>query len=271
MKIYTADQLAYLREGYKLMDLASLTIEFNREYKLAKSPTQIKATLSNHKITCGRSTGSINSVPKLLTGAQAAFVNELYKHIPLADVTRELNAWAGTKLTTQQITTFVKNHGIKSGRTGCFEKGNKAWNDGIKGSIKPNITSFKKGQIPKNIKPFGHERVCSKDNYILIKVDEINPNTGFRGHYRHKHVVLWENKHGPVPIGHVVTFKNGDKRDFSNENLTLVTRNALCRYNKKRTYDLPKELIPTMKSIVDLETKIAHKKKTLNTKITTAA
>jgi hypothetical protein len=35
--------------------------------------------------------------------------------------------------------------------------------------------------------------------------------------------VLWEEKNGKVPEGHVLTFLDGDKRNISLENLALIT------------------------------------------------
>lgn len=78
----------------------------------------------------------------------------------------------------QQLSAFVKRHKIKSGRTGQFKGGHKAWNAGSKGMMKANKESFKKGNLPGNIKPLGSERIDSKDGFILIKIAEKNPYTG---------------------------------------------------------------------------------------------
>lgn len=262
-KMYSDEQLAFLREGYKLMGVDSLTAAFNREYKTNKTTTQIKSTLTNHKIVSGRNTGHATGKLLAFTLEQKYFIQELYKCMTHKEIVIALKEEYGVETTAAKIKAFTNNHKILSGRTGFFEKGSTAWNTGTKGATTANATSFKKGSTPANQQPFGHERICTKDGYILIKVDEINPNTGFRGHYRHKHVVLWEQANGPVPAGHVVTFKNGDKRDLSDENLALVKRSTLCRYNKKRVNSLPKELIPTMKNIVGLEIEIAKKAHTM--------
>lgn len=193
---------------------------------------------------------------KKYTAAHLAFVAEAYLHLSLGAVTQEFNRYFKTDLSVMQIRGITRNHNMKSGRTGFFEKGAVSWNAGTKGVMQPNSGNFKKGSIPANQQPIGHERICTKDGYVLIKVDEINPHTGFRGRYRHKHVVIWEKENGPVPDGHVVTFKDGDKTNIDIGNLECIDRNLLCRMNKSQVYDLPKELIPTMKNIVKLRAKI---------------
>src|SRR5690625_2145733 len=78
-------------------------------------------------------------------------------------------------ITLSQLDGALTNHKIRSGRTGRFEKGNKAWNKGMKGldlaGENGRKTQFKKGQKPLTYKPIGSERI-GKDGYIQVKVSE---------------------------------------------------------------------------------------------------
>jgi hypothetical protein len=74
-----------------------------------------------------------------------------------------------------------------TGRTGCFEKGDKPWNTGTKGVCKPNSGNFKSGQVSWNKKPVGYERICSKDGYVIVKVAE--PNV-----FKLKHRIVWKKQ-----------------------------------------------------------------------------
>ena len=55
---YTQEQLYFLRLGYWVLGIKELAIEFNAEFKLNKTPEQVRSTLKNHKYGSGRKPGS---------------------------------------------------------------------------------------------------------------------------------------------------------------------------------------------------------------------
>jgi hypothetical protein len=109
-----------------------------------------------------------------------------------------------------------------TGRTGCFKKGNIPHPDA--GAKSANKTSFKKGHKPDSWVPVGFERI-TKDGLIEIKVE--NPST-----WKSKHLCIWEKEHGKIPDGHIVTFIDGDDRNFSLDNLDLISRNENLQINR---------------------------------------
>ena len=145
-----------------------------------------------------------------------------------------------------------------TGRTGQFKKGNIPHpNARPRG---PNATSFKKGQVPPNRKPLWSERICTKDGYILMKIPERDPHTGFPTRYKHKHVWIWEQEHGPVPDGMVVSFIDGDKMNCSLDNLELLHRGDLAVFNKLGGNTLPGEIRTAAKLIAKVSTKSRQRK-----------
>lgn len=261
---YTQKHIAFLEREYPKRRVPELTEAFNRRFGLSKTPAQIRATLRNYGLRSGRNPGFEKGERTSMSKAQVRFLEKQFKTHTLPELTAAFNKKFGTSKKVSSIRAYVKNHGIKSGRTGHFSKGHKPWNDGTKGKgvCKPNSGTFKKGNVPARVKPLGHERICSKDDYVLIKVAEPNPYTGHKTRYRHKHVVLWEAKHGPVPPGHIVTFRDGDKRNFDDDNLVLVTRGQHGLYNKNRiNREFPPELVPIAKNIIDLKLNIARRQK----------
>ena len=124
-----------------------------------------------------------------------------------------------------QISSALKRYGLTTGRTGCFEKGLIPWNKGVKGSMKPNKSSFQKGHIPNNHKPIGSERIDNKDGYTKVKIAE--PNI-----WELKHKVIYEKYHGKVEEGSVVIFLDGNKKNFNIDNLRCVTRSQLLVMNR---------------------------------------
>ena len=189
------------------------------------------------------------------TQEQLAWLRENYQVMSRAQLAQEVRAVLGLDVTYKQVVAALKNHKIRGSRTGRFEPGQKAWNDGVKGSIPANRTSFRPGRAPHNTKQLWHERV-NVDGYVEIQVPETNPHTGYKHRYKHKHVWLWEQHHGEkVPAGHAVVFKDGDSRNFDSENLVLVTRAELLVMNLHGYKDAPEELKPSIMALARVEAK----------------
>lgn len=82
-------------------------------------------------------------------------------------------------------------------------------------------TQFKPGQLPHNTKPVGYEHT-DRDGYILVKVAD-------RRKMVHKHRYVWEQAHGPIPRGHNVMFRDGNRQNCSLDNLYLLSREEAGR------------------------------------------
>ncbi len=244
-----------MRTGYATMAIRQLTPAFNAEFGESKTERQLKAALNNHRITCGRKYGERIHFAHLYTEEQVQFLRDNYQGRSVAELTALFNERFVAAMTVLQIKAFVSNRGITSGRTGRFGKGSKPWNLGVKGCMGANPTSFKKGSVPPNRKPLGAERICSKDGFVLVKIAETNPYTGFPTRYKHKHVHVWEQNHGPVPKGHVVSFRDGDKLNCEPGNLMLLTRKELLCLNLHNYRETPDELKPSVLALAKLEAK----------------
>lgn len=255
---YTADMKAFLKKGYLTLDYMALTVEFNAEFGLNKRPEQVRSAIRNFGYRSG---------PDKVPAPRATYpdnqLNWLREHYPLLTITKltpAFNAAFGTDKTEAQIFGCVKRYGIKSGRTGNFQKGHVPVNKGKKGPPpkgKQLNTIFKKGQAPRNKKPIGHERIDSQDGYVYVKTDQKNPWTGAQGWYRQKHVVTWEQHNGPVPKGHCVLLKDGNKQNCSDiNNLMLVTRGQLAQLNKTKLINAPAELKEAALVTVDIASQL---------------
>lgn len=124
------------------------------------------------------------------------------------------------KLKLKKSAKFMLEHSSKS----FFPKGHQPLNKGRKqieymsaAQIeKTKATRFKKGNIPKNHKPVGYERV-TRDGYIEIKTAE--PNV-----FEIKHRLVWIEHNGKIPPGYNVQFKDGNRQNVCIENLYLISR-----------------------------------------------
>lgn len=262
------EHLEFLRTGYLSMNVRDLTMAFNKKFKLDKTEISIKSAIENRKIRCGRKPKDrIRGLSGLYTIEQVQFLKTNYQGRSLLEMWELFNTTFKTDFTLGQIKSALDNRGITSGLTGQFKKGSVPANKGTKGLTGRNKTSFKKGHVPKNLKDIGSERICSKDGYVLIKVDMINPHTGYRGHWLHKHVVDWEQVNGPVPKGMVLAFRDGDKLNIENHNLMLISRSLLCRLNKLRYKEAPAELKPSILLLARLVVKTAERRSKCNQRL----
>jgi hypothetical protein len=116
--------------------------------------------------------------------------------------------------------------GRTCGRQGInnrFPKGHVPANKGLRrpGYAPGNMakTQFKKGQRPHTWKPIGSERI-NADGYRDRKVTDTGyPPRDWVGIHR----LNWVAAYGPIPPGHIVAFKDGDKLNAAIENLELLT------------------------------------------------
>jgi hypothetical protein len=105
-------------------------------------------------------------------------------------------------------------------------------------------TQFKKGERRGRAaciyQPIGTERL-SKDGYRERKISDGMP---FQRRWRAVHLLVWEAAHGPLPPGHAVVFRNGDKADIRLDNLDCITRRQLMARNT--VHNLPTPLAQTV-------------------------
>ncbi len=194
---------------------------------------------------------------------QLKFLKTNYKKMFVPELTLTFNKTFSALRTEGAIKSTLSRNNFKSGRTGFFPKGNKPWNTGTKGVCKPNSGSFKKGNVPGNIRPIGSERICPKDGFILVKINEVNQHTKKKTRFKHKHVVIWEKENGSVPKGCVVAFKDSNKENCELENLMLINRAELLRLNINQYKKIFEKLKPSVLLMSKLQVKISKKEKDL--------
>lgn len=102
-------------------------------------------------------------------------------------------------------------------------------------------TQFKKGN-PARWMPIGSRRLI--DGYVYIKLTDVRyvPHTH---NWYLEHVLDWEIANGrPLPPGHALRFKNGNRTDVRLDNLELITRRENMARNS--VHNLPKPLVRTI-------------------------
>jgi len=146
-----------------------------------------------------------------------------------------------------------------------FKKGSEAWNKGIKGEeYKKTIGEdsykrmqngfFKSNNMPHNTLPGnGHisVRFDKKERpYKYIKIAD--------GNWVLYHRYVWEQEHGPIAKGMIVTFIDGNSLNCDLKNLKLITMKE--NLQRQSVHTMPEELKP----IVKMRSRITRKLNQLN-------
>ena len=131
--------------------------------------------------------------------------------------------------------SYIKNNGLHTGRTGRFKKGHVPANKGKKMPKelyeKVKGTMFKQGSIPANTMPVGTEKMLP-DGYIWIKVNDLR-RVKKQENWIQKHRVVYEKHYGKIPKGYVVIFLDRNRENFDPENLAAIKRSELAHLNKQ--------------------------------------
>jgi len=172
-----------------------------------------------------------------------------------------------TDVSAANLNSLRKRRGLKTGRTGRFEKGQTPINKGKpcepgKGGRHPNArrTHFVKGErrgvAARLYKPIGTERL-SKDGYRERKIHDGMP---LQSRWRAVHLIEWEILNGPRPKGHALKCLDGDRSNVDPSNWEAVPRALLPRlaggnrHRKVVAFDeAAPELRPTILALARLE------------------
>jgi hypothetical protein len=142
--------------------------------------------------------------------------------------------------------------GDSRGAATRFKKGHITWNKGksYRAGGRSAETQFKPGYNAPNKAPIGAHRIA--DGYLQRKISDTGyPPRDWRG----VHILLWEVCHGrPLPKGHALIFRDGDRSNIRISNLELLTRGELMRRNSIHRY--PPELKHTIRVVAKLKRKI---------------
>ncbi|MEI2416191.1 HNH endonuclease signature motif containing protein [Orrella sp. JC864] len=155
----------------------------------------------------------------------------------------------------------------KRANSGSFKPGMQPWNAGLKGvtGTHPNSrrTQFKKGEVRgaarHNYVPIGSLRLC-KDGYLERKTCDDHPVPARRWVAVHRQV--WEAANGPVPDGHIVVFKPGQRtvvvEEITLDRLECISRAENMRRNTIHNY--PQEIVRAVQMRGALNRRINHER-----------
>ena len=258
MKKYSEEVKAFIAENVAGMPTKNLVELVNAEFGTDFTESKMKSYKTNHKLKSGIGQGKPAGLPtKLYPGEVKDFIHENYKGVSYKGMADLLNKTFGTSYTKNQMQAYYKNHKLNSGLKGYFKKGHIPFNKGKKGLHQGGeATQFKPGHKPANWMPVGSERI-NADGYVDIKIQDGK----LQKNWKQKHLLLWEEAHGPVPDNHVVLFADGDCLNVTLDNLMLISRSELVVMNKRGLIAQDPDLTKMGKVVADVILKIGDRKK----------
>lgn len=175
-------------------------------------------------------------------------------------------AFGRDDVSAANLHSLRKRKGWRTGRTGCFAKGDAPVNKGKKcepgkGGRHPNArkTQFRKGErsgvAVRLWKPVGTERMA-KDGYLERKIHDGLP---LQSRWRAVHLIRWEAINGPVPKGFALKCMDGDRLNTDPANWEAIPRAIMPRLNGGRFKtklafdDAAPEVKPALLAIAKLE------------------
>lgn len=248
--VYTDEQKEFFREFIPGHTTDEVVAEFGRRFGEETTASKVKSYKTNHHIKSGTLKGKPAGDSILFPKEIREFIRENNRGKSAQELTGLLNETFGTDYTKAQIRSIRGRMHLDSGLTGRFEKGHVPANKGRKGFCSPGCEKgwFKKGSTPYNHKEIGTE-VMTTDGYLKIKIAE--PDVwGF------KHIMEWEKHNGKVPEGCCITFKDGNHRNCSIENLMCITRQVHGILNHEGLRSPCSEITETAITLAKLKIKI---------------
>ena len=236
-KKYTEEVKDFVREHIEGRSNKDLALLVNEIFGTDFTESKMKSFTSNYKIYRKKRAGYIKWNNRGYPREVKEFIEKHYIGVGPKEMTARLNQTFGSSYTHEQIKSYYHNHGLNSGLTGRFEKGNvpytkgKTWEEYMskEAQEKSRKTTFKKGNVPENELPLGTITKC-RDGYLLIKVS-MKGTLYERWSMLHRKV--WEEHYGSIPKGMIVSFKDGNKENCDPENLMLITMGENAQLNTR--------------------------------------
>ncbi len=190
--IFSKEEQQFIRDNVKGRTVRELYELYKKKYDNNITYTQLKNWKKHNNLKCEKR----YAPPKLFTEEQEKYLLKIYKNKEIKELADIMNKKFNCNVTPKQIEDYKKRHKLKS---------------------YDSTGQWLIGKHSKNYKPVGTERVSYisgyKNTFIKIKSNKWERKT----HY------MYKKYYGEIPKDCAIIFLNGNRDDFSKDNLGCVT------------------------------------------------
>jgi hypothetical protein len=216
--IWTNEQIKYLKRIANGKPKKVTLEKINKKFNLNLSLRQLNNCMSNNNIKV--------NIRHTWTNEQIEYLKKIAEGTPRKEIVKKLNDKFNLNLTILQVRDCMNGRGIRNNIDKKFSA-----KDGNRCQQEKPIGTVSKWEC-------GYTRIKTGDN-----------EWEFIQRY------VWKKHHGEIPPNHSVIFLDGNTDNYNIENLALVNRNELMKYNSMKLNSDNQELNRVAVNLAKLMTK----------------
>ena len=215
---WTEEQIGYIKRIAKGNKKETILEKVNKKFNLNLNINQLNNCMNNRGIK--------TKIKHTWTDEQVEYLKKIAEGTPRKEIVKKINDKFNLNLTLLQVRDCMNGRGIRNNIDKRF--------------------SAKNGNRCQQEKPIG---TISKWECGYTRIKTGDNEWEFIQRY------VWRKHHGEIPPGHSVIFLDGNTDNYNIENLALVNRNELMKYNSMRLNSDNQELNRVAVNLAKLMTK----------------
>ena len=219
---WTEEQIGYIKRIAKGNKKETILEKVNKKFNLNLNINQLNNCMNNRGIK--------TNAKHVWTDEQVEYLKKIAEGTPRKEIVKKLNDKFNLNLTILQVRDCMNGRGIRNNIDKRFSA-----KDGNRCQQEKPVGTISKWEC-------GYTRIKTGDN-----------EWEFIQRY------VWKKHHGEIPPGHSVIFLDGNTDNYNIENLALVNRNELMKYNSMKLNSDDQELNRVAVNLAKLMTKVKEK------------
>ena len=215
---WTEEQIRYIKRIAKGNKKETILEKVNKKFNLNLNINQLNNCMNNRGIKI--------ETKHVWTDEQVEYLKKIAEGTPRKEIVKKLNDKFNLNLTLLQVRDCMNGRGIRNNIDKRF--------------------SAKNGNRCQQEKPIG---TISKWECGYTRIKTGDNEWEFIQRY------VWKKHHGEIPPNHSVIFLDGNTDNYNIENLALVNRNELMKYNSMKLNSDNQELNRVAVNLAKLMTK----------------